>query len=100
MFKLGKKKVEKGKKNINVFLRFSNAAIQMGVVITAGALGGRWLDARTESEFPTWTLTLVLFAVFASLYIIIKEALKITKDTERAEKEDREVSISSTQEEE
>lgn len=58
----------------------------MGIVITAGALGGRWLDSKFESKFPTWTLTLILIAVFASLYIIIKEALKITKDSESNEK--------------
>lgn len=74
-----KKKVE-NRKQVKNYIRFSGIGIQMGVIITAGALGGQWLDERQENEFPIWTLVLTLFAIFASLYLIIKEVIKMGKN--------------------
>ncbi|HLV40765.1 MAG TPA: AtpZ/AtpI family protein [Brumimicrobium sp.] len=73
-------KDKKGKSTGNPYIRFSSIAIQMGVVITAGALGGDWLDEKQENSFPIWTLVLTLFAIFASLYQIIREVIKMGKD--------------------
>lgn len=73
------------KKNSNRFknyIRFSGIGIQMGVIITAGALGGQWLDAKYENDFPTWTLVLTLLAIFTSLYLIIREVIKMGKDND------------------
>ena len=65
---------------MKTYLRFSSLAIQMGVVITAGALGGQWLDEKQGNKFPIWTLLLTLFAIFASLYQIIRAVIKMGKD--------------------
>ncbi len=64
------------------YIRFSGIGIQMAVIITAGALGGQWLDEKQENNFPTWTLVLTLLAILAALYLIIKEVIKIGKDEE------------------
>ena len=75
---MGKEK--KNKPQVKTYIQFSSLAIQMGVVITAGALGGKWLDEKQGNEFPIWTLVLTLFAIFASLYQIIRAVIKMGKD--------------------
>jgi membrane protein DedA with SNARE-associated domain len=73
--------VEEGdKKRVKSYVKFSGMAIQMGIVITAGALGGNWLDEKQENEFPIWTLVLTLLAIFGSLYQIIRAVIKLGKD--------------------
>lgn len=75
--------MDKRKKNVSqgkTYIRFSGIAIQMGVVIAAGALGGQWLDEKQGNDFPIWTLVLTLFAIFASLYKVIREVIKMGKD--------------------
>lgn len=75
--------MDKKKKNVSqgkTYIRFSGIAIQMGVVIAAGALGGQWLDEKQGNDFPIWTLVLTLFAIFASLYKVIREVIKMDKD--------------------
>jgi len=75
--------MHKKKKNVSqgkTYIRFSGIAIQMGVVIAAGALGGQWLDEKQGNDFPIWTLVLTLFAIFASLYKVIREVIKMGKD--------------------
>ena len=73
-------KDQKNKPQVKTYIRFSTIAIQMGIIITAGALGGQWLDEKQGNKFPVWTLVLTLFAIFASLYQIIREVIKMGKD--------------------
>jgi membrane protein DedA with SNARE-associated domain len=70
---------DKSKNNVNAYLRFSALAIQMGVTITAGALFGQWLDEKQANQTPVWTLVFVLFTVFGSLYLVIKEVIRLGK---------------------
>lgn len=70
------------KEQFNVYLRFSTVAIQMGAIITAGALGGQWLDSYYQLEFPIFTLCLSLLCVGFALYLVIREVLKMSKDKE------------------
>lgn len=77
----------KKKNQLQKYLRFSGVAIQMGAVIAMGALGGRWIDERQGNETPGWTIGLSLFAVFASLYLVIKEVIKLGKDDDKAKEE-------------
>lgn len=71
---------DKRKQRVKNYLKFSTIAIQMGVLITAAALGGDWLDEYQENDFPLWTLILTLVAIFASLFQIIREVAKMSKD--------------------
>lgn len=68
---------DKRKNRVKNYLKFSTMAIQMGVLITAAALGGDWLDEQQGNEFPLWTLILTLIAIFASLFQIIREVIKL-----------------------
>ncbi|MGB0933053.1 MAG: AtpZ/AtpI family protein [Lishizhenia sp.] len=70
---------DKSRNNVDAYLRFSGLAIQMGVTITAGALFGKWLDEKQGNQTPVWTLILVLFTVFGSLYLVIKEVIRLGK---------------------
>jgi len=75
------KKDEKAKKNgYKKYLRFSGIAFQMGITILIGALGGQKLDSLQENESQVWTIILTLLAVFASMYIVIKEVIKLGKE--------------------
>lgn len=71
-----------GKQKVNTYLKFTSLALQMAILITAAALGGRWLDEKQDNELPIWTLVLILIAIFASLYQIIREVIKMGKDND------------------
>jgi membrane protein DedA with SNARE-associated domain len=71
-----------GKQKVNTYLKFTSIALQMAILITAAAFGGRWLDEKQENEMPIWTLVLILIAIFASLYQIIREVIKMGKDND------------------
>lgn len=60
----------------NSYLKYSGMAIQMAVIITLGVFGGKKLDQFFNLNQPVFTLVLSLFAVFAAIYISIKDFLK------------------------
>jgi len=45
-------------------------------VIVSTALGGKYLDKWLNTSFPLFTLVLVLFGVFAALYLVLKDLQK------------------------
>ena len=77
---------EKSKKNkkssSQTILRFSSVGIQMGIVIGASAWGGSEVDKLQTNQKPVWTIVLSLLGVALALYLVIKEALKLSKDDE------------------
>lgn len=79
-------KEEGGKKRVKNYIRYSNMALQMGIVITAGALGGNWLDEKQQNDFPIWTLVLTLIAIFGSLFQIIRSVIKMSNDEDNSER--------------
>jgi len=58
------------------FIQYSSLAIQMIVIIVAGTFGGRWIDKHFSLSFPVFTLTGVIFSVFAAVYLSIRGFLK------------------------
>lgn len=66
---------EKPSQRINQFAKYSALGIQMGVLIAAGALFGKYLDDKSTRDFPLWTIILSLSAIFASLYLVLKDVL-------------------------
>lgn len=54
----------------------------MAILVAAAAFFGRWIDEKQEYETPIWTLLLILFTIFASLYQIIREVIKMGKDND------------------
>ena len=69
-------------KQRNNYLRFSGIAIQMGAIIGLGAWGGSALDTHYHNTNKLFTIVLTLLAVAASLYLVIKEVINMSKDEE------------------
>jgi hypothetical protein len=72
-------KQKKPIKPLNKALRLSGAGLQMGLTIYACNYLGNWLDVKYNQTF--WETSLTLFGVFAAMYLVIIQVLKITDDT-------------------
>ena len=68
-------KKKETKKPLNKALQLSRAGLQMGLTIYLGFLLGKWLDVKFETTYLRQTIT--LFAVFISIYLLIRQANKI-----------------------
>ena len=65
------------------YARFSTVGIQMGIIIGGFTWLGTYLDKKYQTETPWWTIGLSLFGVFAGLFIMIKEVIKMGKDDDK-----------------
>ncbi|MAD97455.1 MAG: hypothetical protein CMB99_09040 [Flavobacteriaceae bacterium] len=63
------------KSSLNKAMQLSGAGIQMGLTIYLGYLLGEWLDGKLETTFLTETIT--LFAIFLSMYSLIRQVNKL-----------------------
>lgn len=63
------------------WLRFSGIAIQMGVVIWLGSLLGAYIDLKTQREDELWNKIITLIAVLLAMFSVIREVIKIGKDS-------------------
>jgi F0F1-type ATP synthase assembly protein I len=66
--------------SVSKFARFSSVGIQMGVIIALFTWLGNYLDHKTNTKTPWWTLFLSLFGVTAGLIVVIKEVIKMGKE--------------------
>ena len=73
----------KKRKPLNNYLRFSGVAIQMGAIIGLGAWGGSSLDSHYHITTKLFTIILTLIGVAASLYLVIKEVINMSKDDDK-----------------
>ncbi len=71
------------KKQLNKYVYFSSMAFQMGIVIAAGTIFGQWLDTKYANDYSLFTVIFSLLAVFASLYLMIKKVLSISKSKDQ-----------------
>lgn len=71
---------EKQKKQVNQYLRFSGLTLQMGGIIGFFAWLGVFLDGKYNPGGNAWTLCLTLFGVAGSMYVVIKEVMKMSKN--------------------
>jgi F0F1-type ATP synthase assembly protein I len=55
------------------YMKYAGMAFQMGAMILAGALLGRYLDGYYETQRPYLTVVCSLFAIFAALYLTLKD---------------------------
>lgn len=67
-------------KQVNKWLKFSNLGIQMAACIAIGVFSGIWLDKKFPDLEPLFTVVLSLFGVFASLYLVYKQAIQMSKE--------------------
>ncbi len=66
------------KKPLNKYVRFTGIAFQMGGTIYLGSLLGGWLDIQFPNQNEMYTKIVTLLAVFASMYSVISQVIKIT----------------------
>lgn len=64
------------KKQLNNAMKFAGSGLQMGLTIYIFNWFGKWLDTNYKLDFAETTLTLL--AIFASMYLIIKQVLRIS----------------------
>lgn len=65
----------------NKYVRFSTLALQMGLIIGLATWGGTEIDeAIGDAKFPIWTLVLSLSGVGGSLYLAIREVIRMGKE--------------------
>lgn len=55
------------------YARFSAIAMQMGVLIAAGVIGGFKLDKYLNIRIPVFTLILSMVSVAGAIWLLIKE---------------------------
>ncbi len=55
----------------------------MGAIIGLGAWGGSSLDTYYQNSNKLFTISLTLLGVAASLYLVIKEVIKMSKDDDQ-----------------
>jgi uncharacterized membrane protein YeaQ/YmgE (transglycosylase-associated protein family) len=60
---------------LNNWAKYTGLAIQMGVIIAAGAWGGQQLDKKFGTEKPVFSVICMLLAVFGAIYLAIKDFL-------------------------
>jgi F0F1-type ATP synthase assembly protein I len=63
-------------KRPNSFLRYSNLAIQMGLIIGLFTWAGYKLDTYYQNKEPYLTIALSLIGIGASLYLVIRDLMK------------------------
>ncbi len=63
------------KENLNRFVKYSTLGFEMIAIIGLGAWAGYSLDEYFENKTPGFTIAFSLFAIFGSLYLIIKRVL-------------------------
>jgi F0F1-type ATP synthase assembly protein I len=79
---LFQKKTKKIEKKNNLFLRFSSMGIQMAGIIGFFAWLGTYFDKKFETLTPWWTISLSLLGVISSMFMIIREILKLNQPNE------------------
>ena len=76
------KKTKKIENKNNLFLRFSSIGIQMAGIIAFFAWLGTYCDKKFQTTTPWWTISLSLLGVISSMFLVIKEILKLNQPSE------------------
>lgn len=67
-------------KRLNKWIKFTNAGLQMAIVIAICVFSGDWLDKKFPNLYPLFTVVLSLFGVFASIYSVIRQLKQINDE--------------------
>lgn len=69
----------KPKKQPNPFLKYMGLGGQMAATIFLGNYLGKWLDGKYAPGQDVWEKGVTLFAVFVSIYHVIKQVTRESK---------------------
>lgn len=75
--------LEKKKKSLENYTRYSSIAFQMLIIILIGVFGGIELDKWMKFPFPVFTIVLSILAVILSIYTVTRGLLKPSKGPEK-----------------
>lgn len=67
---------EKKQAGLKTYARYSYLGFQMAAFVLVFAGIGWWLDERSSSETPWWTIILGLLGVFGGLYVTLRDFIK------------------------
>lgn len=67
---------KKEKKELNNYVKYSNLAFQMAVIIFLGVWGGLKLDDWINTDFPVFTLIFTLLSIGLSMYYALKDFIR------------------------
>ena len=70
------KQNQKTKSKLNNWAKYSGLSIQLVVTVLLGFFGGLKLDDFLQWKFPLFTIIFSLLAIFASLWLLLKDFLK------------------------
>jgi len=73
---------------LKFYAKYSSLALQMGVIIVAGAFGGRELDKLVEWRFPVFTLVLTILSVIIAIIYGMREIFRMNKTPGKKEEKD------------
>lgn len=73
---------KKPKRPLSQYARYSGILFQMIAIIALGTFIGVKLDERYPNKNDIYTVTLATLAVVLSIYIAIKQIIKLTKEDE------------------
>ena len=72
-----KKEKENRESPLKFYAKYSSLAMQMIVIILAGAFGGRELDNWLQWEFPVFTLVLTVLAVTGAVIYGMRDIFRM-----------------------
>jgi F0F1-type ATP synthase assembly protein I len=75
--------LEKKKKSLENYTRYSSIAFQMLIIILIGVFGGIELDKWLNFSFPVFTIVLSILAVILSIYTITRGLLNPSEGPEK-----------------
>lgn len=61
---------------LKFYAKYSTLALQMIVIILAGAFGGKAIDAWLNWNFPVFTLTLTIISVAGAVFYAMRGLFK------------------------
>ncbi|MBI5218317.1 MAG: AtpZ/AtpI family protein [Bacteroidia bacterium] len=76
MQKSEKNPIQKSKKQLNDYARYSGIAFQMIAVVLLGVFVGIQLDKWVHFKFPVFTVVLSISSVFIALYLVLKDLIR------------------------
>lgn len=65
-----------GKRAVDQYIRYTNIAFQMAIIIGAGVFGGLRLDQWAGWKLPVFTVLLALISVGIAIYVSIRDFIK------------------------
>ncbi|ATA67928.1 hypothetical protein CGC48_04335 [Capnocytophaga cynodegmi] len=65
-------------KQLNKWIKFSQAGLQMAITIAICVFLGDWLDRKFPNLYPLFTVVLSLLGVFVAIYSVIRQVMNMS----------------------